>query len=188
MNSFYNMNNNILGNLTPPSQESWISKIQTAGGAMNSSTMLILIAVILFVLVGVAYYYFYVIPSSKAMYRANKELVDGNSTVNNGATNDGTSEVELLFFYADWCPHSKQAKPIWEELQKTYEHKTVNGYTILFTEIDSSRENTQTEKMMDKYNIEGFPTIKLIKNGQVIEFDAKPTKENLTQFLNTVLN
>ena len=184
MNSFYNMNNNILGNLTPPSQESWISRIQTAGGAMNNSTMLIVVAVILFVLVGVAYYYFYVIPSSKAMYRANKELIDGNSA----ADSSGTNEVEILFFYADWCPHSKQAKPIWEDLQKTYAHKTINGYTILFTEIDSSNENTQTEKMMDKYNIEGFPTIKLIKNGQVIEFDAKPTKDNLTQFLNTVLN
>lgn len=187
MNSFYNMNNNILGNLNPAPQESWISKIQTAGGAMNNSTMLIAVAIVLFVLVGVAYYYFYIIPSSNAMYRANKELIDGNNTTS-GGTNDGATEVELLFFYADWCPHSKQAKPIWEDLQKTYERKTINGYTILFTEIDSSRENAQTEKMMDKYNIEGFPTIKLIKNGQVIEFDAKPTKDNLTQFLNTVLN
>ena len=40
---------------------------------------------------------------------------------------------------------------------------------------------------MDKYNVEGFPTIKLLMNGQIIEFDAKPTKENLTQFFNTVL-
>ena len=40
---------------------------------------------------------------------------------------------------------------------------------------------------MNKYKIEGFPTIKLLKDGQVIEFDAKPTKENLTQFLNTAL-
>ena len=38
-----------------------------------------------------------------------------------------------------------------------------------------------------KYNVEGFPTIKLLKDGQVIEYDAKPTKETLTQFLNTVL-
>jgi hypothetical protein len=27
----------------------------------------------------------------------------------------------------------------------------------------------------------------LLKDGQVIEYDAKPTKETLTQFLNTVL-
>jgi hypothetical protein len=40
---------------------------------------------------------------------------------------------------------------------------------------------------MDQYTIEGFPTIKLLKDGQVIDFDAKPTKDSLTQFLNTVL-
>jgi hypothetical protein len=41
--------------------------------------------------------------------------------------------------------------------------------------------------MMNQYNIEGFPTIKLLKDGQIIEYDAKPTKETLVQFLNTVL-
>ena len=41
--------------------------------------------------------------------------------------------------------------------------------------------------MINSYKIEGYPTIKLLKDGQVIEYDAKPTKETLTQFLNTVL-
>jgi len=40
---------------------------------------------------------------------------------------------------------------------------------------------------MNKYSIEGYPTIKLLKDGQVIEYDAKPSKANLSQFLNTVL-
>jgi len=40
---------------------------------------------------------------------------------------------------------------------------------------------------MDQYKIEGFPTIKLIKNGQVVEFDAKVTKANLEQFINTAI-
>ena len=41
--------------------------------------------------------------------------------------------------------------------------------------------------MVKQYNIEGYPTIKLLKDGQVIEFDAKPTQKTLDQFLNTVL-
>jgi thioredoxin-like negative regulator of GroEL len=40
---------------------------------------------------------------------------------------------------------------------------------------------------MNQYGIEGFPTIKMLKDGQIIEFDAKPTKENLEQFINTVV-
>ena len=181
MNSLYNINsNNILGSSTP----NWLTTIQTAGGALNTSTLFIIIACVLFILVGIAYYYFYIIPSTNAMYRANKELIDGGAT----ADSKSVTEVEILFFYADWCPHSKQAKPIWEEFKKSNENKTINGYTVVFTEIECSKENAQVEKMMDKYNVDGFPTIKLLKNGQIIEYDAKPSKDTLTQFLNTVLN
>ena len=41
--------------------------------------------------------------------------------------------------------------------------------------------------MINKYKIEGYPTIKLLKDGNVIEYDAKPNKATLEQFLNTVL-
>jgi hypothetical protein len=43
------------------------------------------------------------------------------------------------------------------------------------------------EKLMNKFKVEGYPTIKLLKDGQVIEYDAKPSKDTLIQFLNTVL-
>jgi thiol-disulfide isomerase/thioredoxin len=182
MNSFLNMNNSnaILGNNNPVVNTSWLTKIQTAGGALNTSTLLLIIATILFILVGVSYYYFYIIPSTNAMYRANSEQVSS-------ASKGDSSEAELLFFYADWCPHCKQAKPIWDEMKTHNANKPVNGYNVIFTEIDCSTENAQVEKMMDKYNVEGFPTIKLLKNGQVIEYDAKPSKDTLAQFLNTVL-
>jgi hypothetical protein len=40
--------------------------------------------------------------------------------------------------------------------------------------------------MADKFKIEGFPTIKLVKDRQVIEYDAKPDKEKIKEFLETV--
>jgi hypothetical protein len=57
----------------------------------------------------------------------------------------------------------------------------------MFTEINCTNETPEIESLMNKYKIEGFPTIKLLKDGQIIEYDAKPTKETLVQFLNTVL-
>ena len=101
-------------------------------------------------------------------------------------TSTGKS-AELMFFFADWCPHCKAAKPIWNDLKAQYENKTVNGYTIVFTEIDCSEETAENEKMINQYSVEGYPTIKLLKDGQVIEYDAKPSTETLTKFLNTVL-
>jgi thiol-disulfide isomerase/thioredoxin len=97
------------------------------------------------------------------------------------------SQAELILFSVDWCPHCKKAQPIWDELKAEYEDKTINGYTILFTEVNCTNESPEVEKMINKYKIEGYPTIKLLKDGNVIEYDAKPNKATLQQFLNTVL-
>ena len=72
-------------------------------------------------------------------------------------------------------------------LKSDYEGKNINGYHIKFTEIDCSSETAEVDQMMNKYNVEGYPTIKLLKDGQIIEYDAKPSKDTLVQFLNTVL-
>ena len=96
----------------------------------------------------------------------------------------GAKSCDLYFFYADWCPHCKKAKPEWQNLKSMYSGgKQINGYTINF--VDVSDKN---KEIVDKFNVEGFPTIKLIKGNQIIEFDAKPDVKTMDQFLNTVLN
>jgi len=153
------------------------SRIKSAGSNLNSTTLIIIGAIIVFAIIAGVYYYYYVLPEMKAKYQPNSEHVP-----------EGTSNTaELLFFYADWCPHCKTAKPIWNDLKAEYENKTIHGYKVVFTEINCSEETAEVDKMMNQYNVEGYPTIKLLKDGQVIEYDAKPSKETLTQFLNTVL-
>ena len=156
------------------------SKIKSAGSNLNSTTLIIIGTVLIFAIVAGFYYYYYMAPQMKAKYQPNSEQVkEGGSGTGNTA--------ELLFFYADWCPHCKTAKPIWNDLKAEYENKTINGYKIVFTEVNCSEETAEVDKMMNQYNVEGYPTIKLLKDGQVIEYDAKPSKDTLTQFLNTVL-
>jgi thiol-disulfide isomerase/thioredoxin len=158
---------------------SYMSKITNTFTNMSSTTIVVIITLTLFLLLAVYYYYYYVLPEMDAKYKPNNERKTGEQTSNNTA--------ELLFFYANWCPHCKAAKPIWNDLKSEYENKSINGYRIIFTEVDCSDETAETEKMMNQYNIEGYPTIKLLKDGQVIEYDAKPAKDTLVQFLNTVL-
>ena len=135
------------------------------------------------VLIGVALLiYFYVfkpIATAPVTYSANAEH-DTYSSQNG-------KDAEIMLFYVDWCPHCKTAKPAWNDVKSEYENKTINGYKVIFTEVNCTEETAEVEHLMNKYNIEGFPTIKLLKDGQVVEYDAKPTKETLTQFLNTVL-
>ena len=153
----------------------FFSKIQSAGSSLTFTTTIIICAVILFIILAVLYYYYYIAPSQNAKYQPNNQQ------------DTPSGSAELLFFFADWCPHCKTAKPIWDELQSEYQNKTINGYQVIFTEINCTQETAEVEKMMNKYNVEGYPTIKLLKDGQVIEYDAKPSKDTLTQFLNTVL-
>lgn len=158
------------------------SSFPTGGDGSISSKIkdnwMIILVVIIFI--GVAIYLYY--------YYANKPTTDyhANGEQNKGSTQN-SKEAELLLFYVDWCPHCKTAKPVWNDMRSEYENKTINGYKVIFTEVNCTEETAEVEQMMNKYNIEGFPTIKLLKDGQVIEYDAKPSKETLSQFLNTVL-
>jgi len=155
-----------------------LSKIMSAGENISTSTIVIISILILFVGIAVYYYYYHIVPSSNPTYTSNNEHMSSSSN---------SKEAELLLFYVDWCPHCKTAKPAWEEIKAQYENTTINGYKVIFTEINCTEETAEVEQMMNKYNIEGFPTIKLLKDGQVVEYDAKPTKDTLDQFLNTVL-
>lgn len=153
--------------------------MQNAGSNLSSTTITIIAVVILFGILAAVYYFYYLAPQMNAQYKPNSEHV--------GTEADESKNAELLFFYADWCPHCKTAKPIWNDLKSEYQNKTINGYRVVFTEVNCSEETAEVDKMMNQYNIEGYPTLKLIKDGQVIEYDAKPSKDTLTQFLNTVL-
>lgn len=177
MAKYVNFNSNSLPPLGGESSGVF-SRVMSAGSALNTNALLIIAAVVLFGALAIFYYFYYIAPA-KSAYHPNSEQIPVGTTPSNTA--------ELMFFYADWCPHCKAAKPIWNDLQAEYENKTINGYKVIFTSVDCSEETQEVEKLMNQYNIEGYPTIKLIKDGQVIEYDAKPSKDTLTKFLNTVL-
>ena len=138
-------------------------------------------AIIIFGLLLVIFSYFIYkqYADGQTTFYANRENIPKDQKSNKTAT--------LMLFYVDWCPHCKTAKPEWESLKAEYDGQSINGYTINFVEYNCTNESAETSQLMDKYNIEGFPTIKLVKDNQVIEYDAKPTKSTMEQFLNTVL-
>jgi thiol-disulfide isomerase/thioredoxin len=92
--------------------------------------------------------------------------------------------VELYIFTVNWCPHSKKAVPIWEQLKAEYSNKTFNNYNINFIQVDGE----ENPSLADKYKVEGYPTIKMVKGNQIIEYDAKPSLEHLKEFLNSTLS
>jgi thiol-disulfide isomerase/thioredoxin len=169
------MSSNGLNVLKMPASPSIIQRITN----MNWITiLLVVLAIILLVSVGI-----YLVKN----YLSNKTSFNSNSQDNTISTDNSNKVANMLLFYVDWCPHCKTAKPEWEQMKQEYDGKQINGYTIVFTEYNCTNETPEIEGLMDKYKIDGYPTIKLVKDNQVIEYDAKPTKSTMTQFLNTVL-
>lgn len=147
-------------------------------GLKFTKTQIIIGVVVFLAVVGIGIY-LYTTTKPVTAFHANRENVPkGDNAVK-------TATVKL--FYVDWCPHCKTAKPVWNDIKTEYEGTVINGYKLSFLEYNCTKETPETQAMMDKYKIEGFPSIILIKDNQVIDYDAKPSKATMVQFLNTVL-
>jgi len=153
------------------------SFIQQIKGFLNWKMAAIIISLLVFSIF--AYYIYKQYADNKTAFHANRENIPKDHNSNKTAT--------LMLFYVDWCPHCKTAKPEWDSLKSQYDGKSINGYTVSFVEHNCTEETDETTQLMNKYSIEGYPTVKLVKDNQIIEYDAKPTKTTMEQFLHTVL-
>ncbi len=104
-------------------------------------------------------------------YIENNEFKDKNKK--------GTNN--LLFFYADWCDHCQNSKPIWNQIQKDIDFQK---FDLNFVDIDG--ENEKNSKLLNHYNIKEYPTIILERNKKKYYFDANLEAETLMKFLTSV--
>ena len=113
------------------------------------------------------------------------------------STNRGTSdsagansgkEALIYFFHADWCPHCKKAQPEWDTFKMSHHNKTVNGYTIKCISVDCTDDKESTAKqLINQYNIESYPTVKMVKENTTIDYDAGVKSESLKKFVDIML-
>jgi thiol-disulfide isomerase/thioredoxin len=118
-------------------------------------------------------------------YNLYESFVDSGTTSSSSSSSSSASkDLEIYFFYTDWCPHCKTAKPEWEHVKGEMDGKQVNGNTLRFVDVNCTNETPEVDQLMKTYSVEGYPTIKAVKNGDIIDYDAKPNKETLAQFIN----
>ena len=160
------------------------STLSSISASLSTNYKYIAIAfVVLAAISGIIYY----LISSNMLPGINKffQQAQGKSVTADGedAGGPGDKSAQLYLFKVDWCPHCKTAKPVFDEVEKELNGRPINGYVVTFKTVDCEAE----PDMADKFKVDGYPTIKLVKNGEVIEYDAKPEKDNILEFLNTVL-
>jgi len=148
---------------------------------LKDKKIIIMVFVFTILLVAGVFLYKYInsFKESSSKYKENSDIISSSHSGNKSAT--------VYFFYTTWCPYSLAAIPEWEKIVDKYNENSVNGYSINFIDVDCTKETVEIENMINKYNIEGYPTIKMIKDDQVVDFDAKAKFENIEKFLVTVL-
>ena len=101
-------------------------------------------------------------------------LKEGFETSCENLETDIKDGKKLVLFYADWCGHCKKLTPIWDEAANEADDKMIK--------LNVGDGKPEQKKIMDKYNIKGFPTIIMFENGENKGVFEKRDKDSFLEY------
>src|ERR1700747_45285 len=90
------------------------------------------------------------------------------------------NKVELINFYTQWCGHSQNLMPIWQEVAQHYANN--DNINILAVDCDQQRD------LAEQMGIKGYPTIILRTNNENVQYSGPRTRDEIITFANSYLN
>ena len=97
--------------------------------------------------------------------------------------NGGASDIEVILFRADWCPHCVAFNNGWKNLQADNELKELN--TSFVTVND---DNQELKNHYEKFEVkpQGFPTLFAKRNGEFLEYMGPMDQNEITNFIKQI--
>ena len=137
---------------------------------LTNKKFIIMCIVIFLIFLGISIYiyYNYIHPKIFKNYVPNHEFINP----------EDENKILLMWFYTEWCPYCKSTKPEWDKFKSDVEKKSFD-IAINFKEIDCDLYPT----VADEYNIDGYPSIKLLYKTEIYDYDADPDSYRLMEFL-----
>lgn len=135
--------------------------------------LLILLIVIIFIIAAFYAYKWFATPFLE-------NAVGGRDVAN---ANNRPTDIQVYFFFANWCPHCKTAKPEWSTFSSTYNGTQLGTANINTIAVDCTDGK---DPRIQEYQINGYPTVFAIKDGQRVDYDSKITSDGLTKFLQSM--
>jgi hypothetical protein len=93
---------------------------------------------------------------------------------------DSNDTPRLMLFYTDWCFDCRRYKSKWNIMKNKYEKM----YDLKLFEYNcTDTDSVETKDLMNWCGINKFPTILLIKDNNIIEFEDERTETNMDNFI-----
>ena len=119
---------------------------------------------------------------ANSMNRGGTASTDSDTQANSG------KEALIYFFHADWCPHCKKAQPEWDAFKMSQHNKLKNGYVVKCISVDCTNDKESTAKqLINEFNIESYPSVKMVKDNTTIDYDASVKTASLNKFVDIML-
>ena len=99
-----------------------------------------------------------------------------NNNQNNIEIVDDNEIPKIINFNTSWCYWSKNLQPIWDKLTNDFKNKNINI-------VDIKCDKKKNLNICEKFNIEGYPSIKLINRKEVIDYNGDRTLDDLKKFI-----
>ena len=142
-------------------------------------------AMVVVVLVLVAVGVFYLCKKNNLL-GMQENFEDGE--INNMVKKPDPKDKEVIFvlFFVEWCPHCKTVKPEWKKLMKLNNTK-INGKNVKIQAANAEGSQVEKEAARDN-NVEGYPTIKLISQSQVLDYNGARNAPAMEKFIKDYCN
>ena len=82
--------------------------------------------------------------------------------------------TKITLYHANWCGHCKHFKPTWDSMKSFFDSNKIQH---------AEYEDSLNSKEIEAANINGFPTIKIVKDGKEYEYQGKRTEEAIKKEL-----
>jgi thiol-disulfide isomerase/thioredoxin len=120
---------------------------------------------------------------SKFNYSNNTNNISNLNTMKGGEVKskyeDYKTKPILFLFSAKWCGHCHHFMPTFEKLKQEY----VDDSKLKVLNIDEAKNRD----LVEKYQIEGFPTLKLYDGKKLHEYTGGRDINNIREFVNNKL-